>query len=613
VNPLFPVTALFVAADAKNPPIVFKREDGALVTRAAGRFRGRHEKEGSFGLYYKNSFLDPGFGLTFEDFTPVGQQRIRVTYLPSYKLMNERELQTNFRHWKIQGNNATFALNDFMVTIAAPPVEATAAYGGVQQYDDTRVPEGRTMTAGESYEVEFGAFLPTYPDGRRNSYYTDTFRYRIGLGGLTPNNRDYEPLAGPLLNAQLGGDTTLSWLVAEPYAYFDQMALNTQHENLQKFLEGRRMFYTDFTTGSHLEEGNFEWPEQAGKAGPLANATSCVACHFRNSGGARVTETTVERGAFVIKLFDAGALGGQLQPQEGTVTLTNMDTKDIVLFDGTKVTLQRPRLAVGTINASVTRFSARVARPLVGLGLLEAIDEQALLALSDPLDCDKDGISGRPNLVKDTATNTLRVGRFGWKAEKFSVAHQIADDATASMGVTTYLTRDEQGKQELTDTDLLKLLTYMRLIGVPPQRKAADPEVRDGAKVFQAIGCAACHRTDLLTGPNHSFSELRNQAIRPFTDLLLHDMGPDLADESGFASSLAGDPAASSEWRTPPLWGVGLAKIVNPTATFLHDGRAANVQEAILWHGGEAEKSKALYVNLSTTDRKALLAFLESL
>jgi CxxC motif-containing protein (DUF1111 family) len=614
---------LFSAADAKNPPIVFTRPDGVIVTRGAGRFRGRHEKEGSFGLYIENTFLDPGFGFTLEDFTPLGQQRIRVTYLPYYKPMPLGNRMTNFRHWKVQGNNATFMLNDYLVDVPPPPpVEPTAPFGGIEQYDEMKVPAGRTMAVGENYEFELTAFIPPSSPPRRDTYYTDTFRYRIGLGGLTPNNRDYPALAGPLPPAQLGGDTTIAWLLIEPYMYYEQTALNIQHENLQGFLEGRRLFYTDFTTGSHLERGNVAFPEQAGKAGPLFNAPSCETCHFRNGSGAwdtqanavTVTQPTGTKASLQIKLFDAGSLGDRLQAQEGTVTVTGMDTKTVVLADGTSVALHRPKLAVVANGAAVTRFSARIPRPLVGLGLLEALDERALVALSDRLDCDKDSISGRPSVVEDPALGVLRFGRFGWKAEKVSVAHQVADDASANLGVTTSPLPGGQTKPELSDADLARLTTYLRLLGVPPQRNADDPQVRGGAQLFQAIGCAACHRTDLLTSATHPFAELRNQAVKPFTDLLLHDMGPDLADDSGVPAPSADDsPASASEWRTPPLWGVGLAKTVNPSATFLHDGRAADLQEAILWHGGEAERAQRAYVALSAEDRAALLAFVQSL
>jgi CxxC motif-containing protein (DUF1111 family) len=602
------VQPLFSPADAKNPPIVFKRDDGVLVTRAAGRIRGRHEKEPSFGTYPIDYFADGTYGFTIEDATVVGRQSFRVTYLPVFA-----PGKTNWRSWKVSGDNSTFMQNDYLLDIAAPPFAPTAPFAAVQQFDETRVPSVRTSAVGENFEFEFGIFLAMGPP-RRNQFYSDTFRYRIGLGGLTANNRDYPALAGPLLGAQLGGDTTIGWLVAEPDMYFDQPALDVQHENVQRFVEGRRLFFTDFTTGANLETSNSPFPAQADKAGPLFNARSCETCHLKNGGGSLVNGAFGEKASVELKLFGAGALGHQLQIQEGSAAVASLQSKTVMFPDGEMVVLRWPTFAVVAGGGDVTHFSPRVARPLVGLGLLEAIDERSLASRSDRFDCDKNGISGRPNLVRDPVTGVLRVGRFGWKAEKVSVAHQVADDAAESLGVTTSLFPDAQGKAELSDADLARLTTYMRLIGVPPQRNADDPRVRAGEQIFETIGCGSCHATDVVTSPNHPFSELRGQAIKPYTDLLLHDMGPDLADSSGLGPSEApGDPPTSAEWRTPPLWGVGLAKTVNPDAALLHDGRAADVQEAILWHGGEAAKIRAAFVALSTGDRAALLAFVQSL
>jgi len=205
--------------------------------------------------------------------------------------------------------------------------------------------------------------------------------------------------------------------------------------------------------------------------------------------------------------------------------------------------------------------------------------------------------------------------------------------------VGTSVFPDSTGKVELQDTDLIKMVTYMRLISVPPQQNATDPDVVAGEQLFKTTGCGNCHATDTITGPNHPFTELRNQSIKPYSDLLLHDMGPDLADDSGIAASndpMA--PAAASEWRTPPLWGLGLLTTTDPsrcgagmaqTSTtagvqpctneaatnlgLLHDGRARNVVEAILWHGGEASKVKAAFIALPTAERAQLLKFLDNI
>jgi len=288
--------------------------------------------------------------------------------------------------------------------------------------------------------------------------------------------------------------------------------------------------------------------------------------------------------------------------------------KTVMLADGTSVTLSKPNIAIMTTGGGTApAFSARIARKVIGMGLLEAIDERTILARADMKDCDGNTISGRPNFIKDPKTGALRLGRFGWKAEKVSVQHQAAEAAMEDMGVGSSLFPDA-GKTELSDVDLNKLVTYMRLVSVPGQRNYGDPTVTRGEQIFKTIGCSNCHATDVVTGPNHPFAELRNQAIKPYSDMLLHDMGPDLADNSGIpAPTSESSPAGASEWRTPPLWGTGLLGTIGTHTTLLHDGRAKDVLEAILWHGGEAETTKQNVIKLPAADRAALLAFVNSL
>jgi len=610
------VVPLFAIGDAKNPPIVTTRADGAIVTRGAGRVRGRHEKEGSFGTYGPHYFEDRSYGFIVEDFTPTGRKEIRVTYLPIAKPDSNGNRITNWRAWKLPGNNATFAENHYMVDVASSPLPPMGPVAQAQQFNQKAIPQGRTMTVGQNLEFEFGIFndpASLVTKGTRDSYYSDTFRYAIGVGGMTPNNLDFVESPGPAPEARIGGDTTIAWMFAEPNMYFSQMALNTQHENVQHFLEGRRLFHTNFKTGAHSEAGNPVFTAQMGKAGPLFNTSSCETCHVKNGPGALLKAPLSETSSMVFKLYGSVDLGNQLQLQEGSATVSGSEPKTVTLGDGTVVNLSRPKFTITATKGDASRFSARLARKLVGLGLLEAIDERTLLTRADRLDCTKDGISGRVSFVKDPVSGVLRVGRFGWKAEKASIAHQVADAASADLGVGTTII-PENGKAELSDDDLLRLTTYMRLLGVPPQRNRTEAQVLKGEQLFHTVGCANCHVTDVVTGSNHPFSELRDQAIKPYSDLLLHDMGPDLADDSGIAIVDAADaPAAASEWRTPPLWGIGLHKDVNGNTGLLHDGRAANVLEAALWHGGEAQKVKERLMALPATDRDALVAFVMSL
>jgi CxxC motif-containing protein (DUF1111 family) len=313
------------------------------------------------------------------------------------------------------------------------------------------------------------------------------------------------------------------------------------------------------------------------------------------------------------KLYDAGSLGNQLQPEDGTASAGPAVTKTVTLGDGTSVTLSRPTFTLTMKSGATPRFSARIARKVIGMGLLEAIDETTIVSHADPGDCDGDGISGRPSYVKDPASGVVRLGRFGWKAEKVSIEHQIAEALFDDMGVGTSLFPDS-GKAELSKDDLARLVKYMRLVAVPGQRGHDDTRVQQGEQLFKTIGCSTCHVTDAVTSANHPFAELRNQDIKPYSDLLLHDMGPDLADDSGNPSPTDESSApAASEWRTPPLWGNGLLAVINGHTGLLHDGRAAGVLEAVLWHGGEAEPTRQRVMKLSAADRDALVAFVMSL
>jgi len=616
------VVPLFTKADAVNPPIVTTRPDGVIVTRGAGRVRGRHEKEGTFASFEPHYFEDRTYGFIVEDFTPTGQQLIRTTYLPHNPPEHNGNRMTNFRTWKQRAANATFEFNNYLpdATEADKPAEAGSnfTYKAVQQYSETKTPADRKFAVGENYEFEIGVFIDpnslTTP-GARDSYYTDCFRYQIGQGGLTPNNQDYAPAPGPVPEARGGGGTTVAWILDQQDIgeAIGQMALNIQPENVQNFVEGRRLFHTDFITGQHSEQGNEVFTEHMNQAGPLYATTACTNCHLHNGPGTTVT-TFSESTSMAFKLYNSGDLGPQLRLQQGTATMASETMKDVTLGDGTVVHLKKPVISLTPKTGTVGGFSARVARKLVGLGLLEALTEETILSRADRLDCDHNGISGRPNYVKDPETGALRIGRMGWKAEKVSVKHQVADALNLDIGVSTPIFMGADTKPEVSMDELMKLTTYMRLVGVYPQRDALDAAVIQGGKLFRTVGCNNCHVTDAVTGSNHPFSELRDQSFKPYSDLLLHDMGPDLADDSNIPLSDADDaPPAASEWRTSPLSSVGFLTTVGANTNLLHDGRAASVLEAVLWHGGEASKIIDTFKALPAADRDALIKFVQSL
>jgi len=376
--------------------------------------------------------------------------------------------------------------------------------------------------------------------------------------------------------------------------------------------------------------------------GPHFNARSCASCHFKDGRG-RPPEFDGEMPTgYLVRLslpgsdFHATPLpeanyGGQIQdqaildiPPEATLRI-EYEESPFTFPDGEEASLRQPTvhfdsLAHGDLHPE-TQFSPRVANQMIGLGLLEAVPEEAILALADPTDQDEDGISGRPNYVWDAYNNQTALGRFGWKANQPSLLQQTAGAFLGDMGITTPLFPDENcmemdvdcetavsgGTPEIEDDDFLKVVLYASSLAVPARRDWNDPQVLQGKELFNEIGCANCHTPLLETSIHPTIPALSNQTIRPYTDMLLHDMGDGLAD---------GRPdfqATSSEWRTPPLWGIGLIETVNGHTYFLHDGRARNLQEAILWHGGEAEASQEAYTDLTPSEREALLKFLESL
>jgi CxxC motif-containing protein (DUF1111 family) len=255
------------------------------------------------------------------------------------------------------------------------------------------------------------------------------------------------------------------------------------------------------------------------------------------------------------------------------------------------------------------------------MGLLEAIPGEQLMALADPDDGDGDGISGRANLVWDLRDGKLDLGRFGWKANQPSVEQQVAAAFLGDIGITSSLFPNENcppaqadcghafngGKPEIPDSRLEKVTIYTQTLAVPAMRNTEDKEVKQGARLFVQSQCSVCHTPQHETGDNHPLEPLRGQIIYPYTDLLLHDMGEGLADNrpDGLASG--------TEWRTPPLWGIGLVETVNGHTMFLHDGRARNLEEAILWHDGEAKESRKNFMGLTLEERNALIKFLGSL
>lgn len=381
--------------------------------------------------------------------------------------------------------------------------------------------------------------------------------------------------------------------------------------------------------------------------GPLFNTNSCQGCHIKDGRGhpPAVDEPPV---SLFLRLAvpadpdkDADTLlthgfkpapvyGSQLQTAalpgarpEADMKLT-WKTVTKTLADGTRVELREPIYKIENPNYGPLPenllISPRVAPPMIGMGLLESIPVADLEALEDPHDEDGDGISGRLNQVWDLEAEKTVPGRFGWKAAEPSVHQQSMGAFAGDMGLTSSLKPatdctpeqncdqfPEGGQPEVSDKIANFVTFYAKSLAVPARRDMNDASVQKGARLFNETGCAACHTPRHTTGTDPDRPDLSNQNIWPYTDMLLHDMGPALAD--GRDEFLA----SGNEWRTPPLWGIGLAQTVNPQAGFLHDGRARTLEEAILWHGGEAAASVARFREASADNREALLDFLNSL
>ena len=341
--------------------------------------------------------------------------------------------------------------------------------------------------------------------------------------------------------------------------------------------------------------------------GPLFVAASCESCHVGDGKGHETT-TLTRFGRFENGVFDPMARFGGPQLQHRAVSG----------YEGERI----PSEATG-----VTRLMAPA---VTGLGFLEAVPDRDLLALADPFDADGDGISGRPNMIElpdfvRPAPGSVQlagryVGRFGKKANAYDLTHQTAVAYLEDMGLTTDLlpsdninpgigrdTGDVVADPEVGSAEFRNVVFYIRTLKAPPRRGAQDPQVVGGERVFSQIGCASCHVPTLRTGPSE-LEDLDRVEFHPYTDLLLHDMGPGLDD--GYTEG----SATTSEWRTPPLWGIGLAAdSQGGKARFLHDGRASTLTEAILAHGGEAGQSRGNFERLTQQEKDQLIAFLESL
>ena len=431
---------------------------------------------------------------------------------------------------------------------------------------------------------------------------------------------------------------------------FSQFTANITFEEEGTFKLGNALFRKNWVSSPSSTQAS-------DGLGPLFNARACQSCHLKDGRGhppegsadatsmflrlARAASTAEERAKFATHEalnFPDPVYGTQLQdlavpglPGEGRMHIAYAEI-EVKLGDGSVVSLRKPiysieDLAYGPLDPRTT-LSPRIASPMIGLGLVEQIHPADILAHADPDDRNGDGISGKPAIVRDPLTGQLTLGRFGWKAQQATIRQQSADALAGDIGISSPEAPAHWGdctpaqaaclamptgvQARLGDTEapvpVMDLITfYSQNLAVPMRRDADNKDVLAGKQAFYEFGCVACHTPKFVTRRDAPNKAQAFQLIWPYSDFLLHDMGEGLADGQQVGV------ATGNEWRTPPLWGIGLTQKVNGHTFFLHDGRARNLAEAILWHGGEGQKARDRFADTDTATRTALIRFLESL
>ena len=436
----------------------------------------------------------------------------------------------------------------------------------------------------------------------------------------------------------------------DPHRVYMQPMRDLTPEQLAVFKDGEKAFMTSWVVFPQLNIPNWDYmrplPMFEWGLGPTFLANSCAACHVQ-AGRGRTTEarnTPLVQQLLRISIPGETAhgdpkphpnYGNQLQLFDVITTDKNHIRQgeadlfvdwlphSVKLPDGTEVELRKPHIRVENLNfgelGDEVMTSLRNSRVIFGLGYLEAVSETDILAMVKLQKSKK--LNGRVNYVRDDINDKMAIGRLGWKANQPGVRQQIAAAFHGDMGVTSWIYPKQncppvqQGCQAMLPGDKIELreqmlddLTFwVMALDAPAPRDQDKAEVRRGERLFIKAQCAECHVPELRTGAFPALPQLSHRRFRAYTDMLIHDMGDGLAD---------GRPdfkAGPRDWRTPPLWGLGLSKQVNGSTNLLHDGRARNVLEAILWHGGEAMASRDKFVKLKPQEREDLIAFVNSL
>ncbi len=455
----------------------------------------------------------------------------------------------------------------------------------------------------------------------------------LQLFGCQDNDPEYIPVSELLKPEEgeeySGGQATVFNASQESFGFF---AKNLTFDEQSDFGIGNSFFrqsWVSSPSSTTARDG----------LGPFFNANNCSSCHFKDGRGRPPAfDGQLGRG-LLLRLnlpgnhpngssFSDPIYGNQLQDNailgqtvKGKYNITFQDIIE-TFDDGKDVVLKKPIYQINSLGygalANGILVSPRIANQIIGLGLLEAVPESTILGFATANS--SNGISGKANYVYDVESNSQKLGRFGWKANQPSLRQQVAGAFSGDMGITSSIFPNENvpfgvdaslipngGSPEISNSNFDKVVLYSSSLAVPVRRNFDNQNVLKGKRIFNQIECASCHIPKMQTGNTYSITAFRNQTIRPYTDLLLHDMGDELSDNApDFLSN-------GNEWRTQPLWGIGLINIVNNHTKLLHDGRANNVEEAILWHGGEALNAKNKYKQLPIEQRDFLLEFINSL
>jgi CxxC motif-containing protein (DUF1111 family) len=488
--------------------------------------------------------------------------------------------------------------------------------------------------------------MPAFADGLATTRTDLTPKDAARVEAITRPTGDFSK-AEQFELMQGGAGTSKKRVNADSFSHF---SANITFEEEGTFKLGNALFRKNWVSSPSSTQAS-------DGLGPLFNARACQSCHLKDGRGhppeasldatsmflrlAREASTAEERAKVAnheALNFPDPVYGSQLQdlavpglPGEGRMRIA-YEEQPVTLGDGSVVSLRKPTYSVenpayGPLDPRTT-LSPRIASPMIGLGLVEQVHPADILLRADPDDKDGNGISGKAAIVRDPVSGELTLGRFGWKAQQATIRAQSADALAGDIGVsspeaprhwgdctpaqTACLTMPNGVQARLGDTEapvpVMDLITfYSQNLAVPARRAIDKPDVLAGKKMFYDLGCVSCHTPKFVTRRDAPNKAQAFQLIWPYSDFLLHDMGEGLAD-----GQQVGD-ATGNEWRTQPLWGIGLTQRVNNHTFFLHDGRARNLTEAILWHGGEAQESRNGFAAASAADRDALIKFLESL